>query len=85
MATFHAKGKAKLIVPFDDFGISHVTKKCLCAMFSFHPRTIHVPRIMHMMPTTMLLDLFIKFWSLMTSIWSGSQIPEDSRSLNKFF
>jgi hypothetical protein len=44
MATFHVKGKAKLIVPFDEFGISHVTKKCLCAMFNFHLRIIHVSK-----------------------------------------
>jgi hypothetical protein len=44
MATFHARGKAKLIVPFDDFGILHVIKKCLCVMFGFHPRTIHVSK-----------------------------------------
>jgi hypothetical protein len=44
MTTFHAKGKAKLIIPSNEFGISHVTKKCMCAMFDFHPRTIHVSK-----------------------------------------
>jgi Tat protein secretion system quality control protein TatD with DNase activity len=44
MATFHAKGKVELIVPVDTFGILHVIEKCLCAMFGFHPRTVHVSK-----------------------------------------
>jgi Tat protein secretion system quality control protein TatD with DNase activity len=44
MATFHAKGKVELIIPFDYFGISHAIEKCMCAMFGFHPRTIHVSK-----------------------------------------
>jgi hypothetical protein len=44
MATFHAEGNTELIVPFDEFEILHVTKKCTCAMFGFHPRTIHVSK-----------------------------------------
>jgi hypothetical protein len=44
MATFHAEGKAKFIVPFDEFGISHVTEKCMCAMIGFHLRTVHVSK-----------------------------------------
>jgi hypothetical protein len=44
MAIFHVKGKAKLIIPSDEFGISHVTKKCLCAMFDFHLGIIHVSK-----------------------------------------
>jgi hypothetical protein len=42
MATFHAKGKVEFIVPLNEFGVSHVTKKCLCAMFSVHLEIIHV-------------------------------------------
>jgi hypothetical protein len=42
MATFHFEGKAKFTVPINEFGISHVTDKCLCAMFGLHPGTIHV-------------------------------------------
>jgi uncharacterized protein YjfI (DUF2170 family) len=42
--TFHAEGKAKFIVHVDDFGVSHVTKKCLCAMFGFHARIVHVSK-----------------------------------------
>jgi hypothetical protein len=61
MVTFHAKGKIELIVPIDDFGISHVIKKSLCAMFDFHLETIHVPRMKRMMITTMLLNPFISF------------------------
>jgi hypothetical protein len=44
MATFHVEGKAKIIVPIDDFGISHVTEKCLCVMFGFHSRIVHVSK-----------------------------------------
>jgi hypothetical protein len=55
MATFHAKGKAKFIVPFDEFGISrHKEMRVQCSvsiqeLFMF-------PRMMHMIPTTLLLD-----------------------------
>ncbi len=42
MANFHAKGKTKLIVLVDKFGILHDTKKCLCAMFNFHRRIVCV-------------------------------------------
>jgi hypothetical protein len=44
MATFHAEGKTKFIGRSDKFGISHVIEKCLCAMFGFHPRMVHVPK-----------------------------------------
>jgi hypothetical protein len=42
MTTFHVEGKVEFIVPFDEFKISHIIKKCLCVMFDFHPRTVHV-------------------------------------------
>ncbi len=42
MATFHATGKIELIILANKFGILHVIEKCLCAMFNFHPRTMHV-------------------------------------------
>jgi hypothetical protein len=42
MAAFHVKGKVKLIVPSSKFGILHVTKKCMCALFGFPSETIHV-------------------------------------------
>jgi hypothetical protein len=42
MATFHVKGKVKLIVPSNEFVILHVTKKCMCALFGFLSKTIHV-------------------------------------------
>jgi hypothetical protein len=44
MATFHEEGKVGLIVPANDFGISHVTEKCLCAMFGFHSKIVHVSK-----------------------------------------
>jgi hypothetical protein len=44
MATFHVKGKAKLIVLVDEFGILHATEKCLCAMFHFHHRIVRVSK-----------------------------------------
>jgi hypothetical protein len=44
MATFHAEGKVEFIVPFDEFGISHVIKKCMCVIFNFHLRSIHVSK-----------------------------------------
>jgi hypothetical protein len=44
MVTFHAKGKVKLIVPFSKFGILHVTKKCMCALFGFPSGTVHVSK-----------------------------------------
>jgi hypothetical protein len=44
MATFHVEGKTKFIVPTNDFGISHVTKKCLCVMFGFHMGIVHVSK-----------------------------------------
>jgi hypothetical protein len=44
MVTFHAEGKVAFIVPFDEFGILHVIKKCMCTIFDFHPRTIHVSK-----------------------------------------
>jgi len=42
IVTFHANGKAEIIVPSNEFRISHVTEKCLCVMFNFHPRIVHV-------------------------------------------
>jgi hypothetical protein len=44
MVTFNAEGKVELIVPINDFGILHISKKCLCAMFGFHSKTIHVSK-----------------------------------------
>jgi len=44
MVAFHANGKAELIMPFNKFGISHVTEKCLCGMFNFHLRIVHVSK-----------------------------------------
>ncbi len=44
MVTFHAKGKVEFIGPSDEFGISHVIVKCLCAMFGFHPIMVHIPK-----------------------------------------
>jgi hypothetical protein len=44
MATFHVEGKVELIVPVDNFGILHVTKKCLCVMFGFHSKIVHVSK-----------------------------------------
>ncbi len=54
------KGEVKFTIPIDEFGISHVIDKCLCAMFSFHQILLLSPRAMRMMATTILLDLFIK-------------------------
>jgi hypothetical protein len=42
MATFYVVSKIELIILVHKFGISHVIKKCLCAMFNFHPITMHV-------------------------------------------
>ncbi len=33
-----------IIIPFDEFGISHVMDKCLCAMFGFHLGIVHVSK-----------------------------------------
>ncbi len=55
------EGKVELNVLVDDFGILHVTEKCLCVMFGFHLGTVMFPRTKHMMITTMLLDPFIRF------------------------
>jgi hypothetical protein len=44
MVTFHVEGKVELIVPFNEFGISHVTEKCLCAMLGFHLGIVHVSK-----------------------------------------
>jgi hypothetical protein len=44
MATFHAEGKVGFIVLANDFGISHVIEKCLCAMFGFHSGIVHVSK-----------------------------------------
>jgi hypothetical protein len=43
------------------------------------------PRMMHMMPIIMLLNLFIRFRSLVTSIWIGRSNLESSGSLQKIF
>jgi hypothetical protein len=42
MVNFHVEGKVEFIVHYDKFKISHVTKKCMCAMFNFHVRIVHV-------------------------------------------
>lgn len=44
MATFHAKGKPKLTILSDDYGITHVIEKCLCAMFGFRLETMHISK-----------------------------------------
>jgi len=44
MAIFHVEGKVELTIPFDEFEIPHVTKKFMCAMFSFHLGTIHISK-----------------------------------------
>jgi hypothetical protein len=68
MTTFRAEGKARTIVLADKFGISHVIEKCLCAMFDFHLGTMHVSKDDAMMLTTMLLNLYIMFQSLVTLV-----------------
>jgi hypothetical protein len=54
MATFCGKGKPKLIVFSDDYGIAHVIEKCLCAMFGFQPGTMHISKDNAYDDTTML-------------------------------
>jgi hypothetical protein len=44
MANFNVKGKVELIVLVDNFKISHVIEKCLCAMFGFHSGLVHVSK-----------------------------------------
>ncbi len=44
MATFHAKSKPKLTILSDDYGITHVIEKCLCAMFGFRLETMHISK-----------------------------------------
>jgi hypothetical protein len=44
MAIFHAKGKTEFTIPINDFRISHAIEKCLCAMFGFHSRIVHVSK-----------------------------------------
>jgi len=56
------KGKVEFIVLVDQFGISHVTDKCLCVQCLVAIQELFTsPRMMHMIPTTMILDLFTKF------------------------
>jgi hypothetical protein len=61
MVTFHAKGKANFTVPSDEFKNSHVTKKCLCAMFGFHPRFVHVSKDDAYAANNIVIYLFFKF------------------------
>jgi hypothetical protein len=44
MATFHTEDKPKLTILSDDYGIAHVTKTCLCAMFGFQLGTMHISK-----------------------------------------
>jgi hypothetical protein len=44
MVTFHAKGNVELTIPTNEFGISQMTKKCLCAMFDLQSNTIHISK-----------------------------------------
>jgi len=41
---FRVEGKIELTVSIDDFGILHVIEKCLCVMFGFHLRIVHVSK-----------------------------------------
>jgi hypothetical protein len=42
MVIFHVEGKARFIIPSNEFKILHVIEKCMCAMFSFHLGVVHV-------------------------------------------
>ncbi len=44
MATFHVEDQAKLTILANEFGMSHVIEKCLCAMFDFHLRIVHASK-----------------------------------------
>ncbi len=44
METFHVKDKPKLTIITDDFGIVHVIEKCLCAMFCFELKIMHISK-----------------------------------------
>jgi hypothetical protein len=44
MVTFHAKGNVELTIPTNEFGISQMTKKCLCAMFGLQLDTVHISK-----------------------------------------
>jgi len=34
----------KLTILANDFGIFHIFEKCLCVMFGFQPRTMHISK-----------------------------------------
>jgi len=44
MVTFHAKGNVEFIILTNEFGISQMIKKCLCAMFGLQPNTVHISK-----------------------------------------
>jgi hypothetical protein len=44
MATFHLDRKLELTILLDCFGVLFVTEKCLCAMFGFMPKSVHISK-----------------------------------------
>jgi hypothetical protein len=44
MVTFHAIGNFELTIMVNNLGTTLVFKQCLCAMFSFHLRSLHVSK-----------------------------------------
>jgi hypothetical protein len=44
MATFHVLGCLNLTIIVDDLGTTSISKHCLCTMFMFQPRSLHISK-----------------------------------------
>jgi hypothetical protein len=44
MAIIHVMGKVEFTILANEFGISHVIKKCLCAMFGLQSNIVHISK-----------------------------------------
>jgi hypothetical protein len=44
MAMFHVEEHLKLTILATEIGIAHIIEKCLCVMFGFRPRTVHISK-----------------------------------------
>ncbi len=70
MAIFHVVGKIELTTLANKFEISHVIEKCFCAMFNFHPITMHVKDDAYNVNNNVIKSI-IRFQSLVTLVWNG--------------
>jgi hypothetical protein len=44
MVTFHAIGHSNLTIMVDDLGMIIIFEHCLCVMFTFQPRFLHISK-----------------------------------------